>query len=297
MQKLTNGCIKLVQKYLPDAFLFAILLTGIVFILGILLNHETPMSMILHWGDGFWGLLGFSMQMALVVILGNALANAPIFKRIIRWLAKVPKSPKSAVAFVAVIAAIATMIQWGFGLVFGAILAKEVAKTVRGTDYRLLIAASYSAFMFSILTSSIHLKAASNPDELLKVTSGVLDHVIPLTQTSYHIMTIAALIAMIIIFPIAFMRMHPAPEDTICIDPDLLVDEPEPAPVDRKSMTPAEKFENSMIVSLLVFIAGAVYIVWHFASGKSLTIDMMNFMLFMFGMLLHKNLLKLLFHQ
>ncbi|MGN0734911.1 MAG: short-chain fatty acid transporter [Anaerovoracaceae bacterium] len=288
-KKLTNGCVNLVQKYLPDAFLFAILLTGIVFILGIIFNHETPMGMIVHWGEGFWGLLAFSMQMALVVILGNALANAPLFKKIIKTLARIPKTPKHAVAFVAVVAAIATMIQWGFGLVFGAILAKEVAKSVRNVDYRLLIAASYSAFMFSILTSSIHLKAASNPDDLLKVTSGVLDHVIPLTQTSYHVMTIAALVAFIILFPIALSAMHPTPEQTISIDPSLLMDEPEEAPLDKKSMTPAERLENSSIVSILVFVAGAVYIMYFFIKGNSLTIDMMNFLLFMFGILLHKN--------
>ncbi len=69
-------------------------------------------------------------------------------------------------------AAIATLIQWGFGLVIGAILAKEVAKTVRKVDYPLLIASAYSTFMLSVLTSSITLKAASNVDELTKITGG-----------------------------------------------------------------------------------------------------------------------------
>jgi len=288
-KKMTNGCIKLVQKWLPDAFLFAIALSGIVFILGMILNHETPMGMITHWGQGFWGLLGFSMQMCLVVVLGNALANAPLFKKLIRYLATIPKTPKSAVAFVAVVAALATMAQWGFGLVFGAILAKEVAKVVRGVDYRLLIASSYSAFMFSILTSSIHLKAASNPDELLKVTSGVLDHVLPLTMTSYHIMTLMALLCMIILFPICLSAMHPSPEQTICIDASLLVDDPVEELKPRSEMTPAEKFETSRIVSLLVFVAGAVYIAYFFIQGNSLSIDMMNFILFMLGLICHRH--------
>ena len=287
-KKLTQGCVALVQKYMPDAFLFAILLTFIVFILGIIFNNETPMGMITHWGEGFWGLLAFSMQMALAVLLGTVLASAPLFKRIIKSLARIPKTPKQAIAFVAVVAAVATMAQWAFGLVFGAILAKEVAKQVRGVDYGLIIAASYSAFMFSILTSSIHLKAASNPDELLVVTSGVLDHVIPLTETSYHPCVLIALACFLVLFPLALAAMHPDKEHTVCINPELLVDDPEPPLLDKKGMTPAERVENSEVVTILVFIGAALYIVHYFMAGKSLAIDILNFILFALGFLLHR---------
>ena len=45
-------------------------------------THQTPAEMINHWGNGIWGLLAFSMQMALVLVTGSALANAPLIKRI-----------------------------------------------------------------------------------------------------------------------------------------------------------------------------------------------------------------------
>lgn len=321
IKKTTSVFIKLVQNFLPDPFLFAIILSGILFVLGITLNHETPLQMINHWGNGFWGFLAFSMQMVLVIVLGNCLANAPIFKRIIKKLSKIPKTPKQAVAFVTVVAGISCMIQWGFGLVIGAIFAKEVAKTVKKVDYRLLIASAYSAFLLTVLTSSITLKAASNPDELLKVSGGVLDAVIPLGQTAYHPATIGALIVLLITLPILNSSMHPSESETVSIDPSLLfedevlsnivgeknlkpasriknngivatlVEKDEPVDiVNKKSLTPASRIENSQIVSILIFVAGITYIYSHFITkGGSLNIDIMNFMLFSFGILLHGN--------
>lgn len=291
IRKLTSGFEKLVQNFLPNPFIFALILSAILFVLGITLNGETPFQMILHWGNGFWGFLSFSMQMVLVIVLGNAVATAPIFKKVIRKFAEIPKTPKQAVAFVTVVSGIACMIQWGFGLVIGAIFAKEVAKKVKKVDYRLLIASAYSTFLLTVLTSSITLKAASNPEELEKITSGVLKAVIPLSQTAYHPATLGALLVLIITLPILNSRMHPSEDETVSIDPSLLLDEEmDNIVVDKKNLTPAQRLENSSIISILLFIAGATYIYNHFfIKGASLNIDIMNFMLFMLGILLHRN--------
>lgn len=288
MKKLTNFCVNLAQRFLPDPFLFAILLSAIMFGVGVLFNNQTPFEMIIHWGNGFWGFLAFGMQMALVIILGNALATAPVFDRLVQRLAEIPKSPKQAVAFVTFGACIACMIQWGFGLVIGAILAKEVAKKVKAVDYRLLIASAYSAFLLTVLTSSITLKAASNPEELLVVSGGVLNEVIPLTRTAYHPVTLAVLLILLITLPILNASMHPSPDKTVTIDPALL-GESKKEIIRPEKPTPAERMEHSSLISVLVFVCGAVYIFNHFAIKKSsLNIDIMNFMLFMLGILLHK---------
>lgn len=296
LKKISAGCNKLVQRYLPDPFIFALILTAVVFVLGIFINHETPLAMVLHWGDGFWGFLGFSMQMVLVVVLGNCLATAPFFKKLLQTLANVPKNPKQAVAFCTLISGIAYLIQWGFGLVIGALFAKELAKRVRGVDYRLLVASAYVPYILTLTTNSIILKAASNPEDLLKVTSGVVDAVIPITQTAYFAPTLVALLLMLVGLIFINARMHPAPEDTFCIDPAIIQREEEAeaaeaaamAALDRKSMTPAEKLENSRIITLLTFVLGAVYIVYYFATnGFNLTIDMMNLILLFLGILLH----------
>lgn len=296
IKRMTNVSVKLVQKYLPDPFLFALLLTGIVFVLGITLNQETPLAMVLHWGNGFWGFLGFSMQMVLCVVLGNCLANAPIFKRLLVRLAGIPKSPQAAIAFCTFIAGIACLIQWGFGLVIGAIFAKELAKKVKGVDYRLLIASAYSTFMLTVPTSSIILKAASNPEELYKISGNILSETIHMTRTAYFPLTLITLIVMFIGLMYLNSRMHPTPEKTFSIDPKIIeadeknaLSEVEALQMDKKSMSPAERLENSQIISIMVFLAGLAYVVWYFSTkGFSMSIDIMNFMLFMLGILLNR---------
>ena len=67
-KKFTNGCVSVMNKYLPDPFLFAIILTFIVFAAGIGMTGQGPLDMMLHWANGFWGLLSFSMQMAMVLV-------------------------------------------------------------------------------------------------------------------------------------------------------------------------------------------------------------------------------------
>ena len=140
------------------------------------------------WGSGVWGLLAFSMQMALVLVLGSALANAPAIKRIIVKLAGVPKKPAGAVAFVTIISAICCFINWGFGLIIGALLAKEVAKKIKGLDYRLIIAAAYSGFVIwhSGISGSIPLgMTALDVDGTVANTGGAVTEVVPTSQTIF----------------------------------------------------------------------------------------------------------------
>lgn len=296
LRRISNVCNKLVQRYLPDPYIFALLLTALVFLLGIFTNHETPLAMIIHWGNGFWGFLGFSMQMVLVVVLGNCLATAPIFKRLLWNLAGIPKTPRQAVAFCTLVSGIALMLQWGFGLVVGAIFAKELAKRVKGVDYRLLVASAYTVDILTLTTHAIPLKCAGNPEELLKVTSGVVTELIPITETIYFPPTIAALVIMLVGLVFLNARMHPAPEDTFCIDPAIIEREEAAARAEEEaskpvsgSMTPAEYLENSRVVSVVTFVFGMVYIVYHFATrGFDLSIDIMNIILLFFGILLHR---------
>ena len=61
MKALTVMFDRLVQRYLPDAFLFAIILTVLVYVLGVFFTGSGPIEMVSYWGDGFWDLLAFGM--------------------------------------------------------------------------------------------------------------------------------------------------------------------------------------------------------------------------------------------
>ena len=148
-KKFTNGCVRVVNRWLPDPFLFAIILSIVVYVAAMLGTQQGPVAMIKAWGNtsGFWNLLAFSMQMALVLVLGSAMASAKVFKRFLGAIASTAKNKKSAILITTFVSVICCWLNWGFGLIAGALLAKEVARRVRDVDYRLLIASAYSGFV------------------------------------------------------------------------------------------------------------------------------------------------------
>lgn len=135
------------EKYLPDAFLFAILLTFIVFILALIFTDKGPHDIVNAWGKGLWNLLTFSMQMALILVTGHCLALAPPVKKILSNLADLAKTPFNAIVILGLVSGICSWLQWGFGLIIGGLLALEMAKRIKNVDYPLLIAAAYGGFV------------------------------------------------------------------------------------------------------------------------------------------------------
>ena len=288
MQKIINASVKLVQRYLPEPIIFAIILTLVAAFLAMPICHQTPIEVIENWGGGVWGLLAFSMQMALVLVCGSALAAAPIIKRSICALANIPKTPAAAIALVTVVSAIACWLNWGFGLIVGAIFAKEIAKKLSGVDYRLLIASAYSGFVVwhAGLSGSIPLTMATPGDALMKATNGALTDPIPIAQTILEPHNIITVILVIISIVIVNTLMHPK-SNVVTVSPSLLVEEPEEPR--KKGTTPAEKIENSPILSWVISIIGFTYLIINIGFRDG-TFDLNSvIMLFLFlGILLHR---------
>ena len=178
-------CVRIVQRWLPEPFIFAILLTFVAAVVAMPVCSQSPVEVLEHWGGGVWNLLAFAMQMALVLVCGSALAAAPAVKRGIDALARVPKSPAAAIALVTVVSALACWLNWGFGLIVGVIFAKEIARQLAGVDYRLLIASAYSGFVVwhAGLSGSIPLTMATPGESLAMATNGALVDPVPVSQT------------------------------------------------------------------------------------------------------------------
>ncbi len=288
-RKFTNGCVAIVQKYLPDPFLFAVILTFIVFGLGIVSTGQGPIDMVLHWSGGFWKLLAFSMQMSLVLVTGHALANAPIIQKGLKKLASIPKTPGQAIIAVTIVEAIAAWINWGFGLVIGALYAKELAKQVKKVDYRLLIAAGYSGFIVwhSGLSGSIPLKLATAGSDLAIATGGAVTEAIGTNATIFSNFNIIIFLVILVTLPLLNKAMHPKAEDVVTIDPKLLVDD-DIVDTTTKAMTPADKIENSPVISILIGVMGFIYIFYYFGkNGFKLNLNIVNFMFLFAGIILH----------
>ncbi|MFD2044926.1 short-chain fatty acid transporter [Ornithinibacillus salinisoli] len=283
---------RMVRRYLPDAFLFAIILTFIVFLLGIFFTGSSPVQMVEYWGGGFWDLLEFAMQMSLIVVTGYILANSPVIKKLINKISRLANTPGQAIFLVTFVAAIACLINYGFGLVVGALLAIHVAKRVPSVDYRLLMASAYSAFLLwhGGLSGSVPLKIATE-DHFLADMIGV----VPVTETLLSSFNLFIVGSLLITLPLLNRMLMRSTHSLGKIDPELLnlqansIEEPEEEDAPKEDMTPAERLENSQIISIIVGALGLVFIIYHFVqNGLDLNINIVNFIFLFLGILFHR---------
>lgn len=288
-KKLTNGCVTMVNRFLPDPFIFCIILSIVVFVAAIPLAGLTPMELVNAWGGGVWGLLAFSMQMSLVLVLGSALANAPAIKKLIARVASLAKNPIQGIIVVTFFSLIACWINWGFGLVVGAILAKEIARQVEGIDYRLLIASAYSGFVIwhAGFSGSIPLALATPGKEaLMAATGGAVSEPISTSLTTFAPYNLIMVLIIIVCLPFINAKMHPSPDQVVTVDRNLLVDDVEEYKV---PVTPAEKLENSPIMSIIIALAGIIYLVVYFmGNGFNVSLNVVNLMFLVLGIIFHK---------
>lgn len=288
-KKLSNGCVALVNRFLPDPFIFCIILTIVVFLAAMPLTSQSPMDMINAWGGGVWGLLAFSMQMALVLVLGNAFANAPAIKKVVAKIASLAKTPVQGIIVVTFFSLIACWINWGFGLVVGAILAKEIARQVDGIDYRLLIASAYSGFVVwhAGFSGSIPLALATpGADALAAATGGAVTEPISTSLTLFAPYNLVMILVILVCLPFINAKMHPTPDQVVTVDKNLLIEEEAEV---KTPVTPAEKIENSVIMSALIAIAGVIYLVFYFMNnGFNLSLNIVNFIFLILGIIFHK---------
>ncbi len=276
------------QKWFPDAFVFALVGLIIVFIAGLIAGVRVH-DLVKYFGDGFWGLIPFTMQMAMIIIGGFVVATSPPVHRLIKKLATIPKTPRGAVAFVVFFSMATSLLSWGLGLIFGGILVREIVKNVRGIDYRAIGAAAFvgngSVWALGLSSSAALVMAtpASIPAALLKITG-----VIPLSLTIYTWQSAAT--AAILIFSSVTVGYLSAPvfsnkdAESFGVTDTLEVKSLE----ERK--TPAEWLEYAPALSILIGILGLAYISQVLAvKGPMAALDLntYNLLFLMAGLLLH----------
>ncbi|WP_249975917.1 short-chain fatty acid transporter [Vreelandella olivaria] len=282
LKLISRPAVKLVERYLPDPYIFVLLLTLIAAVAAIAVERQTPLAVLRMWGDGFWGLLTFSMQMLLVLVTGFMLASSPPVKSILQKIASTAKSPGGAIILVTLVSLTASWINWGFGLVVGALFAKELARLIR-VDYRLLVASAYSGFVVwhGGLAGSVPLTIATEghfaADQIGVISTG---------STIFAFFNLAIVVCLFIAVPLVNRMMLPDEKDSVYVDPKLLDDEPEPQ---GRVTRPAEKLENSMPLALMVGVPGLLFLLDHFLlRGGSLNLNVVNFLFLFLAIVLHR---------
>src|SRR3970282_1203613 len=279
-----------VQKWLPDPFLFAILLTFIAFIMGMVFADKSAEQMVRHWYSGLWYLHTFAMQMVLILVTGYVLAHAPFVRPALNWLADQPRTGGQAVVLVTVLALVFSWINWGFGLIVGAIMAVEVGKRAHAkripVHYPVLCTAGYAG-----LGVSWHW-GPSGSAPLLSATQGhifeKLIGVVPTSDTIFSGYAIWLSILSLIFVPLIMYLISPKSADR-CRGIEHWLPKAgkggagkEAAAGSKGDASWADRINNSLILGGLTVLMGLVYIVMHFQTGRWYERLDLNIVIFIF---------------
>ncbi|QXX74376.1 short-chain fatty acid transporter [Methylovirgula sp. HY1] len=290
LRQLTRVCVRYAERYIPDPYLYAVLLTFITVVAALIWTPSDPVKILTAWYNGLWTILAFALQMALVLTTGVALAKAPIVKRMLEKLAGLPSQQAGAAIVVFLTSAIGSWLNWGFGLVIGAIVAREIAKRLRDVDFAFLVAAAYMGFMTwaSGLSSSIALVSATH-GSALNIIEKQTGKVAGFNTTIFTYYNLVPVVLLVIIIPLALYFMAPGARDRKRVDPDMLIaeDKAEQEEAETES-TFAALLENSWIVTLLLVAMGVAYETHLIAVGKfALDLDNFIFLALMLGLIFH----------
>jgi short-chain fatty acids transporter len=281
LQRITNGSVKLVERYLPDPYVLVLLLTLVAFAAGVIFQGQSPLQMVTYWGDGCWNLLTFAMQMVLVLVTGFVLADTPFFKRVLQALARLVHSPGRAVVLVTVVSMAASWVNWGFGLVIGALFARQVVRTVPTVNYPLLIASAYSGFLVwhGGLAGSIPLVIATE-GHFMSETIGV----VPTSETIFAPFNLLLVLAMFIVVP-SVNRLMLGKEDR-SVDAHLFDEERKQSAAATER--PAERLENSVLLAQAVGVIGLIFAAYYFlVRSGTLNLNIVNFLFLFLGIIFH----------
>jgi len=285
----------LVRQWLPDPFVFAVLLTVITAAVAMVWVGASPAQVITGWYNGFWMLLEFGMQMVLIISTGYAIALSPLVARLIDRLATKITRPGSVYLTVLVGGFLLDLVSWGW-MVLAAVLGRELAIRVRGVHFPFLVACAFfsSGSWVTGLSSSIPL-LLNTPGNFL-IEAGLLPGTIPVTETLGSPLNLTVMAVYLIVGPTVMYLLRP--RDTI-----IELDDLRTSPGVVKETTVAEEAEgmkssepvvsdrlnSSAIVQLVVVAMGLAYIVLHFARrGFDLNLNIMIFIFLILGMLLHR---------
>jgi short-chain fatty acids transporter len=296
------------ERWIPDAFIFALLATAVVVVAALTATPASLLQVVDAWGNGFWDLIPFTLQMSLIIITGYVLATSGPMRAAIRAIARWPQTPRAAVALVTFFALLSSWFNWGFSLIFSAVLAREVARRVERVDYRALAAASFLGL------GSIWAQGLSGSAALQMATPGALQPqireivanggmvpggIIPFRDTIFLWQSVVSVIVEIVIVT-AVMWLATPPRHRAKTAADLgidLTDNHDPVRP-RGVIPPGAWLEHSPLLTLFIVVIGLTYLVRYFMRApeplNAITINTVNLTFLLLGFWLHRTPARLM---
>ncbi len=304
VQKFGEAIADRVERWMPSPFLFAVLLTYAAGIAAFFSEGSGPVEIAQAWYGGFWSLLTFAMQMVLILVTANVVAYHPRVRGVIDKLVQMPKSGRQAVLVVGIGSMITGWISWGLGLIFGAILAREMGKQCErkgmAVHYPLVAVAGYMGMSLTWgwgLSQSAGLLQAT-PDNIF-MQQGIIDRIIPATEWVFHSYPATLTILSIAFASLMLYLLCPPDQNCRPISRYVNLSEEEMAgtptqplvPTSTKEGSLADKIDNSKILGGVIAGTGVVlFLVTFTTSGLgALNLNVLNFGFLMVGLMLYTN--------
>lgn len=289
LRNLATALTRWSTRWVPDAFVIAIALSVLIFLLALVFTGKGPGAVVTAWGTGFWRLLEFAMQMSLIILTGYVVATSPPFQRLLNGLAGLPRSPRGAIALMALVSMILALFNWGLSIVASASFSRYMARKQPGVDYRLLVATAYlglGATWHGGLSASAPLLLAT-PKHAFVDKWGVID----IGQTIFHPFNLLLVVVTVVLLTVIAPLLHPRREDTVAVTAEQVPAE-EPVVVRPAVLTPAQRLEYLPIVNIVFAAAGFTYLFGYFTDAKTgfpqgVTLNTVNFFFLTLGVLLH----------
>ncbi|WP_341988676.1 TIGR00366 family protein [Azorhizobium sp. AG788] len=289
--RFSGRMVQFAERWFPDAYVF-VLISVIVVAGGTMLHGGSPLAVSRAFGDGFWNLIPFTMQMALVAIGGYVLAMSPPVAALLRRMARIPATSRGAVVFVGVLSILLSLVNWGLSLIYCGLLVREIARrTDIRLDYRAAGAAGYlglgCGFTLGITSSAAQLQAnaASIPAGLLPITGVIGFSETILTWQNLVVTTAVTLLSA----AICYFTAPPAGREVTAADLGVALDSDRIEP--KKPTRPGDFLEFSPILTILIVLLAMGWLWQTFQSGNPLItlsgLNTYNFVFLLLGILLH----------
>lgn len=292
LDRLAHPFVVFVERFYPDAFVFAIGLTFATLAMAVAWTPTPAVEVLGIWGRGLTGLLPFITQVALTLVCAHALAHTDLVHAGVARFASLPRTGPQSYFLVAFGAGIASLFAWSLGLVVGALLALEVARQARARGltlhFPLLVASAYAGFVVWHMgySGSAPLFVAT-PGHALEAQTGI----VPVSETIFAPWNIA--LALTTLFAVAALCSRLAPEAGRTLEFNGEVGAEDPAD-DRdeapKSQSLGQRIENLRFISAAMGLLLLGYLcTWFAERGLQLTLDVVNWSFLGLGLLLARS--------
>lgn len=282
------------RRWIPDPFVFAILLTLGVGFAAWAATEAGPGEVLDAWFRGFWLLLEFAMQMVLVLATGFAIALSPAASKGIDGLARRIRRPWQVYLAVLLAGSLFTLASWGW-VVLTAVLARELAKRVEGIDYPFLTACVFISSWSWVCGLSSTIPLLLNTGGNFLIEAGLLSATIGMEHTLGSRLNLIYFALFTILIPLVMLALHPRAEEAVSLValrremPNPLSVEQEAADTRLPVRALSDLLNHSPWLSAAVAVAGMAFLLRYFADrGFDLNLNLMIFLFLVLGMAVHR---------